>query len=63
MCGYSEALMRISERGCIRAAEWKSPAPRLRREKGVAVSSCFCYRTRLNESLPGSSGKGWRREK
>ena len=26
--------------------------------KGVAVSSCFCYTTRLNESLPGLPAKG-----
>lgn len=63
VCGYSEALMRISERGASGLLNESLPPRRGGGRKGVAVSSCFCYTTRLNESLPGSSGKGWHREK
>lgn len=57
VCGYSEALMRISERGASGLLNESLPPRRGGGRKGVAVSSCFCYTTRLNESLPGLPAK------
>lgn len=58
VCGYSEALMRISERGASGLLNESLPPRRGGGRKAVAVSSCFCYTTRLNESLPGLPAKG-----
>ena len=56
--GYSEALMRISERGHQGLLNESLPPRGWGGRKGVAVSSCFSHRTRLNESLPGLPAKG-----